>query len=396
MEHSRRSFLKGASSTLAVAPLYVPATARGANDRVTYGLIGTGNRGCGLNRTFQKVGGQCVALCDVYGPHLEQARADSPAGVKTYLDYHDLLAQDGIDFVINATPDHQHRPIFLAALDAGKDVYQEKPLSLNLAESRTMVDAARKTDRVVQIGMQRRSMRFIMRAKSLIEDGILGKISMAQARWDWHFCLPLDNSPLPGKLDWDRFLGPAPKRPLEARRFRWWRGFWDYSGGNMTDQGTHLMDVIQWLTGVGAPRSAVCQGKIINAPGAEVPNVFSAVFEYKDFIATWTLDYRTTYDNDWRITLIGEKGTMVLDRRGCRVFDDGGESSHPWSMKIKPEIIYQEADRDPSGAHMRNMVECVRSRKQPHCPIEVAAAAVAGPHMANIAYRENRKVRAGA
>ncbi len=391
MKTSRRTFLAGGLA----APAFVPAAARGANDRITYGVIGTGNRGRGVSRTFQRLGAQCVALCDVYDRHLEMAKADSPKGVKTYLDYHDLLAQDGIDFVLIATPDHQHRPMLLAALEAGKDAYQEKPLSMSLEESRVMVEAVKKhPDRVVQIGMQRRSMPFIHRARRLIEEGILGRISMVQARWNWHFDLPLDNDPLPGKLDWERFLGPAPRRPLEPMRYRWWRGFWDYSGGNMTDQGTHLMDVVQWLTGTGAPRSAVCQGKIIDAPGAEVPNVFSAVFEYEDFIATWTLDYRTNHDYDWAITFIGELGTMILDRTGCRVYDDPGSSRAPWTEKKRPALIFQEADRDRGTGHMQNMLDCVRSRKRPNCPIEVAAAAVAGPHMANIAYRENRRVAA--
>ncbi len=396
MRQTRRGFLKGAGGAIAGAPLFVPATVRGANDRLTYGMIGTGSRGRHLNQIFQNIGAQCVALCDVYEPYLEQARQQSPAGVRTYLDYHDLLAREEVDFVVIATPDHQHRPCLLAALKAGKDVYQEKPLSLSLEESRIMVEAVRATDRVVQIGMQRRSMPFIHRARRLIEEGMIGRISMVRAKWNWHFDLPLDNSPLPGKLDWERFQGPAKHRPLEPMRFRWWRAFWDYSGGNVTDQGTHLMDVVQWLAGSGPPRTAVCRGKIINAPGAEVPNVFSAVFEYDDFIATWTLDYRTAFENDWSITFIGENGAMILDRTGCRVFDDPGASATPWDMKKESQLIYREADRDPGDAHMKNMLACVRSRQEPNCPIEVAAAAVAGPHLANIAYRENRLVSRGA
>jgi len=388
----RRSFLKEVGGAMA-APAVVARRALGANGRPAFGVIGTGGRGRFLNRTFQELGAQCVALCDVYEPNLDQARQESPAGAKAYVDYHDLLSHPGIDFVVIATPDHQHRPNLLAALAAGKDVYLEKPLSLTLEESDEMVRAVRQTRQIVQIGMQRRSMPFIWRAKKLIEDGMLGKISMVKAKWNWNFTLPLDNSPLPGKLDWERFLGPAPKRPLEPMRFRWWRGFWDYSGGNMTDQGTHLMDVVQWLTNSGPPLAATCSGRIVDAPGAEVPNVFSATFEYPDFLATWTLDYRTSFEYDWSIQFIGDRGAMVLDRHGSRIYSDPGASGTPWAVKALPELIYREADRDSVVLHMRNFLEAIRDRKEPNCPIEVAAAAVAGPHLANLAYREGRKVR---
>ncbi|MCW5977618.1 MAG: Gfo/Idh/MocA family oxidoreductase [Bryobacteraceae bacterium] len=385
--------MKGTGGALAAAPLFVPATAFGANDRLAYGVIGAGGRW--LNKAFQELGAQCVALCDVYQPNIEEAKKDSPAGAKGYVDYHDLLAQPGLDFVVIGTPDHQHRPNLLAALAAGKDVYQEKPLSLSLEESGQMIQAVRRTKQIVQIGMQRRSMPFIHRAKSLIDDGMLGKISMVKAKWNWNFDLPLDNSPLPGALDWERFVGPAKKRPLEPMRFRWWRAFWDYSGGNMTDQGTHLMDVVQWMTQSGPPLSAMCSGKVIDAPGAEVPNVFTATFEYPQFLATWTLDYRTSFEYDWSIQFIGDRGAMTLDRTGCRVYNDAGSSPTPWAAKELPELVYKEADRDSALLHMRNLLECIRSRKEPNCPIEVAAAAVAGPHMANLAYREDRKVKRG-
>jgi predicted dehydrogenase len=393
MEQGRRSFLKIAGAALAAGPVFVPHRAWGANSRPAYGVIGVGGRGRWLSRTFQELGAQCVALCDVYAPNLDQARTESPADAKGYVDYQELLEQPGIDFVVIATPDHQHRPNLLAALEAGKDVYLEKPLSLNIEESDEMVRAVRKTKQIVQIGIQRRSMPFIWRAKSLIDEGMLGKISMVKAKWNWNFNLPLDNSPLPAALDWERFLGPAPKRPLEPMRFRWWRGFWDYSGGNMTDQGTHLMDVVQWLTGSRPPLTALCAGKTIDVPGAEVPNVFSATFEYPEFLATWTLDYRTSFEYDWSIQFIGDRGAMVLDRHGSRIYSDPGASGTPWAAKSLPEVIYQEADRDSASLHMKNLLEAIRERKEPNCPIEVAAAAVAGPHMANLAYREDRKVK---
>jgi len=390
MEQNRRAFLQG----MAAAPLFLPSAARGANDRPAFGIVGVGNRGRWLHQTFQKLGAQCVAVCDVYEPTLERARAESPKDARAYVDYHDLLAQPGIDFVVIATPDHQHHPNLLAALEAGKDVYQEKPLSLNLQQSGEMVAAVRKTRQIVQIGMQRRSMPFVRKAKQLVEDGVLGRVSMVKPMWNWHFTEWLDNSPLTGKLDWDRFLGSAPKRPLEPKRFRWWRGFWDYSGGNMTDQGTHLMDVVQWMTNSGPPRSAVCQGQVTGNPEAEAPDVFTAVFEYPGFLAQWTLNYCTTYDWDWSVTFLGDKASMVLDRNGYRIYKDNGASPEPWTQKGKPELIAQEPDRDSATTHQQNFLDCIRSRQEPNCPVEIGAAAVAGPHMANLAYKEDRKVKA--
>ncbi len=393
MSSNRRGFLKSATAALAAAPLYVPSSAFGANDRLVYGLIGTGGRGRSLNRTFQKIGAQCAALCDVYEPHVELARQESPKGIPSFVDHRELLAAPGLDFVVIATTDHHHCPQLLDALNARKDVYLEKPLSLNLEESRRMIAAVAGTDRVVEIGMQRRSMPFIRRAKSFIDDGKLGQVTMAKASWNWNFALPLDNSPLPGKLDWERFLGSAPKRALEPRRFRWWRAFYDYSGGNMTDQGTHLMDVVQWMMGSGPPASAVAHGQVLGAAGAEVPNVFSAIFEYPGYVATWTLNYRSSQDYDWSILFQGDKASMILDRHGCRIYSDGGSSPTPWSQRPNSELIYREDDRDGPELHMRDMLECVRTRKRPNCTVEIAAAAVAGPHMANLALREDRKVK---
>ena len=382
MESNRRDFLK--STAIASAPLFVPSRAFGANDRITYGLIGSGGRGRSLNRAFQKVGAQCVALCDVYEPHLDLARKDSPADVKTYVDYHDLLAQPGIDAVAIASPDHHHCPMLMAALDARKDVYQEKPLSHTLEESQRMVDAVRKSRQVVQVGMQRRSAESIMKAKKLVDDGVLGRISMVKPQWDWNIAKPLDNSPLPGKLDWKRFLGSAKKRDLEPMRFRRWRYFWDYAGGNMTDQGTHLMDVVQWFTKSGPPRSAIMHGYVAKMTGSEHPDVFCAVFEYPEYMATWTLNYDNAYENGWSITFQGDKGTLILDEEGYRVY------AEPWKRDAQP--IYEEKAPVPVEAHIQNFLDCIKSRQEPNCPVEIAAQAVAGPHLANQAFLKGRKV----
>ena len=391
MVQNRRQFVMG--SVAAAAPMVLSSSARGANDRPSYALIACGNRGRWLSQAFQSLDARCVGLCDVYEPYLELAKTQSPPDAKAYGDYREVLAQKNIDFVVIASPDHHHCPMLLDSLAAGKDVYIEKPLSLNLEQSAKMVAAVRKSDRIVQVGMQRRSMEFIRKAKKLIDDDVIGKVSMVKAMWNWHFDMPLDSSELPGKLDWARFLGPAPKRPLDPVRFRWWRGFWDYSGGNMTDQGTHLMDVVQWMTNSGPPVSAVCQGKVLEVSGVEAPNVFSAAFEYRDFMATWTLNYRSSYEHDWSILFQGEKAALFIDRKGYRLYKDAGISAKPWTQKGDLELIGELPDTDKPEAHQQNFLDCIRSRQQPNCPVEIAAAAVAGPHMANIAWKKDKKVK---
>jgi len=227
MESDRRHFL---INTLAAAPMFVPQSAFGANDRVRYGLIATGGRGRYLQRIFQKQGAECVALCDVYEPNLELAQKESPKA-KPYVEYRELLADKDIDAVVIASPDHHHCPMLMDSLAAGKDVYLEKPLSKSLEESTKMIQAVKKSKQVVQIGMQRRSAESIMKAKKLVDDGMLGRVTLVKPQWHWNIAKELDNSPLPGRLDWKRFLGSARKRDLEPMRFRKWRYFWDYAGG---------------------------------------------------------------------------------------------------------------------------------------------------------------------
>lgn len=382
METNRRQFVN--ASLGAVAPLFVPGRAWGANDRVNYGLIGAGGRGRALNRTFQQLGAQCRAVCDVYELNLQSGLKDSP-GAKSYVDYHDLLAQPGLDAVVIATPDHQHAPNLFAALDAKKDVYLEKPMSRSLEESERMVKAVRQTKQIVQIGMQRRSAESIIKGKQLVDSGILGKITLVKPQWNWNIAKELDNSPLPGKLDWKRFLGPARDRELQPMRFRRWRYFWDYSGGNMTDQGTHLMDVVQWFTDSPPAVSAICFGQVAKMMGAETPDVFCAVFEYPKLMATWTLNYCNSYDDGWSIQFQGDKGTMIVDEDGFRVWKE------PWKDNREP---VQRLDAQvPLESHVQNFLDCVKSRKEPNAPVEVGASAVSGPHLANLAFRQGRQVR---
>lgn len=355
----------------------MPQIAAGANDRVSVALIGAGGRGRRVMGAFRELGSPIPAVCDVYEPNLAKGLEEAGEGSQAYRDYREVLDRQDVDAVLIATPDHWHVPMMLDAVSAGKDVYCEKPMSHSISEGVRAIRGVRSTDRIVQIGMQRRSTPWIIEMQRSVAEGAIGKITMARAEWNWAISRPLDNSELPGELDEQRFLGGA-ARSLEPMMFRRWRYFWAFSGGNMTDQGTHLMDVIQWFAGVGAPRSAVCQGTVIGMQGSQTPDSFIAAFDYGDFLASWNLNYNNDFRNGWRIELLGDQGTVVLDGRGYRLY------AAPWRLNQEPVKFHE--DRLPTIPHVRNFLECVRSRQEPNAPVEVGHRAVCGPHLANIAY----------
>lgn len=381
MESTRRDFVTAA---VAAAPLFVPSRAFGANDRPTFGVIGAGGRGRYLADKFQKQGTQCVAIAEVYEPNTDEALKVSP-GAKAFVDYDEMLDAVPMDFVVVATPDHQHYPNLLACLKRKRDVYLEKPMSHSLEESELMVKAVRASSQIVQIGMQRRSAEALHRAKARVDSGVLGKITMVKPMWNWNIARPIDNSPLPGKLDWKRFLGSARDRDLDPGRFRRWRYFWDYSGGNMTDQGTHLMDVVQWFTNTPRAVSAISYGQVAKMLGSETPDVFCAVFEYPNFMATWTLNYCNSYDNGWSIQFQGDEGTMILDEAGYRIWKE------PWPKN--PDPVERVDAPVPIESHIQNFLDCIKSRQEPNAPVEVGASAVSAPHLANLAFKQQRQVR---
>lgn len=375
----RRDFLRSA----AAAPLILSSSAKGANDQITFALIGSGGRGRRVTNAFIEFGGaKCLAVCDVYQPNLVKGLEVAGPDAAGYLDYKEVLARDDIDAVLIATPDHHHAPMLIDAVRAGKDAYCEKPMTHSIGEGVRVIREVRATDRIVQIGMQRRSTPWIIETKKMVDEGQIGDIYAAKAQWNWIRSRPLDNSPLEGELDWNRFLGRAPRRSLEPMRFRSWRNFWDYSGGNLTDQGTHLMDVIQWFSNQGTPRAATCLGKVFEMTGAETPDVFSASYEYRHMIANWTLNYNNDYENGWTIRLEGTDGTLILNGSGYQLYEA------PW--KENPEPVMTHEGTLPTPPHVRNFLDCMKTRKEPNAPVEVGHSAVCGPHLANIAWHTRR------
>ncbi len=362
----------------------------GANDRIRLGIVGAGGRGRSLMGSFKKFPqAEFVAVCDVYEPYQGLALKLSAAGAKATYDYRELLNDKNIDAIVNATPDHWHSQVLIDAVQAGKDVYTEKPFSLSIEQGEKMVKAVRATKQIVQVGMQRRSSEAVRGAKKLVDDGVLGEVVMARAQWFWNRKPMPRTATLQGNLDWDRFQGPAKqRRALDAVRFLNWRNFWDYSGGHMTDQGTHLMDVIQWFCNDGnPPEAALSHGEIYVHIGAETPDTFSAIFEYPRFLSTWTLCYGNSYEDSWKIFLQGKQATMVIDDDGYRVFPE------PWKRPdIPPKAMHEYKGGIPTEPHVLNFLECLRSRQEPNAPVEVGHKAVSAPHLANLAFHQKRRV----
>ena len=394
----RRQFI-GTSAAIGMGALAAPAVfARaaqvlGANDKMVMGIIGSGGRGRNVMKAHQAQGVEFSAVCDIYKPNLYKGLEQAGGKAQSYSDYRRILDLKDVNAVLIASPEHWHGPMLMDAVAAGKDAYCEKPMSHSIEEGVRMVKAVRSTDRIVQIGMQRRSTPSVIAARDLLKE--CGEIFMAKAYWNWDWSKPLDQSPLNEEVDWKAFLGPAPWHAFEPARFRSWRFFWDYSGGNCTDQGTHLMDVIQWFMGSGAPRAATCHGDVFSMKGAETPDVFSAVFEYPSYIATWTLDYANTMDNGWNIQFMGRKATLWLDNEGARLF--GSQSTGTtYKRSEKPALLNEVPGSLSDEHHVRNFLECARSRKEPNAPVEVGHLAVAGPHLANVAYLRQTRARLNA
>ena len=302
---NRREFLQGSIATGAalgtLASLTTPAYSRvlGANDRIRIGSIGTGGRGRWhigwLHRTASEENLEIMAVCDVWD--VNRALGESEVknrfnnDPKLFKDYRKLLEDADIDAVVIATPDHQHSPMLADAVQAGKDVYCEKPMSHSIEEGAWTVQEVRKTDRIVQIGMQRRSAPLVHEGLKVMQSGILGDVTFVKAQWNWHSSGPQDNSPLKDEVDWARFQWPHTDVEFQPKYVRNWRVFWPFSGGISNDQGTHIMDVVQLYMGQVTPLEGDGFGYIKRYEGADAPDVFSTTLQYKDFVATWTINY---------------------------------------------------------------------------------------------------------
>jgi predicted dehydrogenase len=375
----------------------------GANDRVNVGVIGCGGRGAADWDRFRKQPDvNPVAACDVYEPFVKKA-TDGTA-VVAYKDFRRLLDRKDIDAVIVATPDHWHALATIMACEAGKDVYCEKPLSLTVREGRLMSDAANKHGRIVQTGSQQRSGAHYQKAVKLVQDGTIGPVHKISAGFTRNVipgfvARALQNGLTPA-LDWDLWLGPAPLVPFNPYRciyhFRW---FWNYSGGQMTNFGAHDLDIARWALQAKAPASvAAFGGRYELKDGGETPDVQEVIYDFPDAtlgggrgcIVSWTgREIGTTPGEP--LVFHGTKGTLALSRRGFKIAPETWKGDPP-SDKPAMEPM-QEPGSDMDATHVRNFLDCVKSRTSPVADIEEGHRTATMCHLGNIATRLGRSVR---
>jgi predicted dehydrogenase len=409
---TRRKFLKGAAAAGVASMVPAPsASARsqdkvaGANRRIRVGLIGCGGMGGSDLRAMLRLGAECVALCDVDDEQTAKTRASiekafQQAPAFATRDFRRLLERKDIDAVIVGTPDHWHALQTVMACQAGKDVYVEKPLSLTIGEGRVMVDAARRHNRVVQMGTQQRSSAHSTDAIEYLKSGKLGTIRLVKvwAYQDWMGNIPpVPDSDPPPNVDYDMWLGPAPKRPFNKNRFHFnFRWYYDYSGGLMTDWGAHMIDVANWGMGAGPPSAAVSVGGKFGFPddAEETPDTQQALWEYDGYSLIWehaTAIGQGPYMRDHGVAFHGNNGVLVLDRRGWEVLPETETKEGKRSYRMAGEP-HRGGGQDFHLEHVKNFLACLDSRAKPRSDVEVGHNSMIACHLANIAFRLRRRV----
>jgi predicted dehydrogenase len=364
----------------------------GANERVSIGLIGAGGRGKYLAAEFKEIGAPVNAVCDVYEPNLTGGLKVASTGAKGFDQYKKLLVEKSIDAVIVATPDHWHAPMTIDAVEAGKDVYVEKPMAHTIAEGYRMIEAARRAKRIVQVGTQRRSFDLFLEAKQLFDTKVCGDVQLVNSWWYNNVSRPRP-AQVDGKLDWAQWLGTAPKREPDPMRFRNWYWYWDYSGGLLVGQAAHVVDAIMWFMGSMHPSAVSCSGNRPQASEWEVPETAVLTIEYPgNYTAVFTLGYKAMrYNayNDQMKQFHGDKARFDVGRESWALYPESRE------IEMKPSRTMSRPGSFNSAArqHIRNFLDCVQSRKDPTAPVEAGQATNIVLCMAMDSMRSGRRLR---
>jgi predicted dehydrogenase len=310
----------------------------------------------------------------VYEPNLQAGLKAASTGAKSYDNYKRLLEDKSIDVVVVATPDHWHAQMTIDAVNAGKDVYVEKPMAHTIDEGFRMIDAVRRTKRIVQVGTQRRSFDLFLEAKRVMDSGICGDVQLVNSWWYNHTSRPRPFQ-LEGKLDWEQWLGTAPKRGMDPMRFRNWYWFWDYSGGLLVGQAAHVIDAIQWFMNSKYPLAVTCSANKTQIQEWEVPETCVLTAEYpENYIAAFTLGYKAMrYNafNDQLKQFHGHKARFDVGREWWALYPESNVLEMKPSQEMKRPGSFGSAARQ----HIRNFLDCVRSRNEPTAPVEAGQAA---------------------
>jgi len=407
----RRTFLKMMGATLASPSVF------GANDRVQMGIIGVGSRGNQVHDAFMYHKDVAfVAACDVQKNRLSQFAQKGGAKMAAVGDYRRILENKDVDAVLITTPDHWHSPIMVDALSAGKDVYVEKPVSNAIEPALKMVEAARNSKQVVQVGCQQRSWRHFQEWSKKTRDGYIGKINQCVMLYPGGgaFATRQAEQPQapPATLDWEMFQGPAERHPYVPSRLRW-RSWWDYGGGSITDWGVHLTDVMLWYMNADAMAPVLTSASWAYTSGQDeaelAPDTFSITWNYNGFVATLTNATPPSLGQDFAMPemygdwFYGQRGVLLVNRFGYEL-RPMVQRMGPTGGGAAPEALKAERDMDPKGImedpdsrwgsgtvnHTRNFLDCVKSRAKTACPIEVGFNSTLPTLIAILAVRQKK------
>jgi predicted dehydrogenase len=400
MNSTRRDFVKQAALGTAVFLTQPTAKALGANDRVRVGIIGAGARGTDLLEQLSRVpNAELVAIADVYSHSRDKAKRFGDRA-QTFDDHRRLLDQKDLDAVIVATPLHLHAQHFLDTLAAGKDLYCEKTMTWSIPEAEQCLAAGKKSDRVVQIGLQHESSGALADAKKWIAEGMAGKVTQVNAwmsrntphgKGQWVRPVPADCTE--HNVNWKAFLNGRPEREFDPYKFINWRLFWEFSGGNITENMVHQMAWIMSALDLPLPSAAYMSGGVFSEKdGREVPDTIAVTLDFPEMVVTW----ESTFSNS-RYGLgehiLGSDGTIEHVAGATDMVSGRSEEiTRYFPEKINraggSALTSNTKDQD----HMANWIDCVRTRRSPNAPVEIGYRSAVAAHMANIAYRQKQRV----
>ncbi len=420
MSLNRRTFLH-ATGALAAAP-----ASYAANDRIQIGVIGTGARSHELMQALLRLpGNEISGVVDAYKGRVERAQERVGKNAKAYGSHKELLAEKSIDAVLVVSPDHWHKDMVIEAVQAGKDVYCEKPLTFSSPEGVEIIRAANQARRIVMVGSQGVSSETQRKAREMVRAGRLGRVTMIRAAYNrntasgaWIYPIPPDASP--ETVNWNMFLGKAPKRRFSLERFFRWRCYEDYSGGIATDLFVHLATTIHFVMDAKAPSRALAMGQLFRwTESREVPDTLNAVLEYPEGFA---VNLSSTFNNqlsaEGSFQIMGTEGSITLGG-GMTFHAENAAEDNRWIVESWPSRLeadyyrnpkvrqselpgtrpprlknlveqYTAVGADATVSHLGGFLDAIRTRKSPYEDAQVGHRAAAVAHMVNRSVKERR------